>query len=173
MNKIEYDDTRYRRWIRKFHPNFIDELLCSSEVDWKKVVEAMNIRLNYPVWMYSRLDNRKKIVQKQWVWNGHNYVICPFHTEQTPSCHIDFRRWYFYCFWCHQKWTMLRFVKQCKNLDVNSAIDFISKISWVHIKKKFTQTYRDVSTEISEEDFNRQTDEYREYCKRNIEEITS
>lgn len=42
-------------------------------------------------------------------WRKQYYIFCPFHQERSPSCWIDTEKWFFYCFWCHEKWDLVKF----------------------------------------------------------------
>ena len=36
---------------------------------------------------------------------GKGVTICPFHSEETPSCLLDMEKKEFYCFGCEKKGT--------------------------------------------------------------------
>jgi DNA primase len=52
---------------------------------------------------------------------------CPFHEERTPSFSVNPTEKLFYCFGCHQKGDMIRFVEEIQGLDFVGAVEWIAE----------------------------------------------
>jgi DNA primase len=52
---------------------------------------------------------------------------CPFHEERTPSFSVNPTDKLFYCFGCHQKGDMIRFVQEIQGLDFVGAVEWIAE----------------------------------------------
>ncbi len=48
--------------------------------------------------------------------------LCPFHTEKTPSFHVQVDRGFYYCFGCHAKGDVFDFVMQTQSLSFGDAL---------------------------------------------------
>lgn len=56
--------------------------------------------------------------------SGRDYVcLCPFHSERTPSCHINTIDGYFYCFGCKAGGDVITFVRKYENLGYIDAVE--------------------------------------------------
>lgn len=153
---------------RNLSQDFLWEL--KNEVDWKKILEALNIRLNYPV--INRVVKWNYIDSQYVLKQGPNdpYICCPFHTEKSPSLHFDFRIWCFYCFGCHAKWDLFEFIMEYKWLSFIPSVDLVMRYSKTSLRKKFVTEYWEklVITEIewpTQEELDREVETYRLYCK--------
>ena len=52
--------------------------------------------------------------------------LCPFHSEKTPSCHINAAEGYFHCFGCGAGGDVITFVMKAENLDYVEAVRFLA-----------------------------------------------
>ena len=52
---------------------------------------------------------------------------CPFHEERTPSFSVNPTDKLFYCFGCHQKGDMIRFVQEIQGLDFVGAVEWLAE----------------------------------------------
>jgi hypothetical protein len=59
------------------------------------------------------------------------YIKCPFHTERSASCCIHPSRWYFYCFWCHDKGDLVKLVSRVEGKWNIHAIGIIREVSGI------------------------------------------
>lgn len=60
--------------------------------------------------------------------SGKDYVcLCPFHSEKTPSCHINTANQYFYCFGCHAGGDVITFIMKQENLEYIEAVRFLAQ----------------------------------------------
>ena len=57
-----------------------------------------------------------------------NYVcLCPFHSEKTPSCHVNAAEQYFHCFGCDTGGNVITFIMKAENLDFTEAVRFLAQ----------------------------------------------
>jgi DNA primase len=53
----------------------------------------------------------KRYVELKRAGSGGSWMgLCPFHSEKTPSFHVNGNQQYFYCFGCHEKGDVFRFI---------------------------------------------------------------
>ena len=55
---------------------------------------------------------------------GENTVLCPFHSEKSPSCQINTQQKIFHCFGCGAKGTENDFISMYYGVDKNQASSF-------------------------------------------------
>lgn len=61
---------------------------------------------------------------------GRGYVcLCPFHSEKTPSCHINSAEGYFHCFGCGVGGDVITFIMKAENLAYIEAVKFLAERS--------------------------------------------
>jgi len=53
---------------------------------------------------------------------GYGYASCPFHLENTPSCFIDDRKGFFYCFGCGEHGDHFGAVMQLAGVNFSEAV---------------------------------------------------
>src|SRR5512132_4129576 len=59
---------------------------------------------------------------------GNRYTgLCPFHTEKTPSFSVNTAHQYFFCFGCHAKGDMFKFVMDVEGLTFFEALKSIAE----------------------------------------------
>jgi DNA primase len=90
-------------------PGFLDELrnrTSIAQVVGRKVI-----------W-----DNRKSNQAKGDMW-----APCPFHQEKTASFHVEDRKGFYYCFGCHAKGDMFKFVQETENVSFMEAVELLAR----------------------------------------------
>ncbi|MGN1415415.1 MAG: DNA primase [Oscillospiraceae bacterium] len=55
--------------------------------------------------------------------------LCPFHSEKTPSCHINTAEGYFHCFGCGVGGDVITFIMKAENLEYIEAVKFLAERS--------------------------------------------
>ncbi|MGA1789868.1 MAG: DNA primase [bacterium] len=59
---------------------------------------------------------------------GKNYTgLCPFHSEKTPSFHVDKEKQLFYCFGCHIGGNAITFLMKIENLAFPEALERLAR----------------------------------------------
>src|SRR5512141_2626709 len=53
--------------------------------------------------------------------------LCPFHKEKTPSFSVHATKQFFYCFGCHAKGDVFKFVQKIENITFGEAIRLIAQ----------------------------------------------
>lgn len=53
--------------------------------------------------------------------------LCPFHSEKTPSCHINVGKQFFHCFGCHAGGDVITFIMKAENLEYIEAVRFLAE----------------------------------------------
>ncbi|MEM1340858.1 MAG: DNA primase [Pseudomonadota bacterium] len=90
-------------------PGFLDELRSRTsigDVVGRKVVWDM------------RKSNQAK---------GDLWAPCPFHQEKTASFHVEDRKGFYYCFGCHAKGDIFKFVQETENVGFMEAVEILSR----------------------------------------------
>lgn len=60
--------------------------------------------------------------------NGRNFqACCPFHTEKTPSFHINEDEGLYYCFGCGKKGNTFTFIMETKSLSFPESVRFLAQ----------------------------------------------
>ncbi len=90
-------------------PGFIDELRNRSSI-----AQVVGRKV---IW-----DTRKSNPAKGDMW-----APCPFHQEKTASFHVEDRKGYYYCFGCHAKGDMFKFVQETENVGFMEAVELLAK----------------------------------------------
>ena len=67
-------------------------------------------------------DNRKSNQAKGDMW-----APCPFHQEKTASFHVEDRKGFYYCFGCHAKGDMFKFVQETENIGFMEAVELLAR----------------------------------------------
>lgn len=55
--------------------------------------------------------------------------LCPFHSEKTPSCHINTAEGYFHCFGCGAGGDVITFIMKAENLEYIEAVKLLAERS--------------------------------------------
>ncbi|AVO39551.1 DNA primase [Pukyongiella litopenaei] len=58
---------------------------------------------------------------------GDMWAPCPFHQEKTASFHVDDRKGFYYCFGCHAKGDVFRFVQETENTGFMEAVELLAR----------------------------------------------
>ncbi len=58
---------------------------------------------------------------------GDMWAPCPFHQEKTASFHVDDRKGFYYCFGCHAKGDVFRFVQETENMGFMEAVELLAR----------------------------------------------
>lgn len=58
---------------------------------------------------------------------------CPFHSEKTPSFHVDGDKRLYYCFGCNASGDSIKFVMEMEKLSYNEAAIFLAKRNGIEI----------------------------------------
>ena len=68
--------------------------------------------------------------------SGANFLgLCPFHSEKTPSFHVHSSRQFFYCFGCHAKGDVLKFVELMEGLSFFDALRWLAEKYGIPVEK--------------------------------------
>lgn len=68
--------------------------------------------------------------------SGRNYVCCcPFHSEKTPSFHINVSEGFYKCFGCGESGDVFSFIMKMENLDFADALKFLAERVGIPIPK--------------------------------------
>lgn len=60
--------------------------------------------------------------------SSRDYVcLCPFHSEKTPSCHVNVGKQFFHCFGCGAGGDVITFVMKAENLEYIEAVRFLAQ----------------------------------------------
>ena len=60
--------------------------------------------------------------------SSRDYVcLCPFHSEKSPSCHINVGKQFFHCFGCGAGGDVITFVMKSENLEYMEAVRFLAQ----------------------------------------------
>ena len=99
-------------------PGFLDDLqarVSISDVVARKVI-----------W-----DARKSNSAK-----GDFWAPCPFHQEKTASFHVDDRKGFYYCFGCHAKGNVFKFVQETDNLSFMEAVEILCREAGIEMPQR-------------------------------------
>ncbi len=62
--------------------------------------------------------------------------LCPFHTEKTPSFHVNPVKQFFYCFGCQKSGDVIRFLMEKEGRSFTDAIEDLARRAGVEIEKE-------------------------------------
>ena len=75
--------------------------------------------------------------------SGSNFIgLCPFHSEKTPSFHVNAARQFFYCFGCHAKGDVIHFVEKMEGLSFADAVRWLGEKYGVPVEHRSPATDR-------------------------------
>lgn len=60
--------------------------------------------------------------------SSRDYVcLCPFHSEKTPSCHVNVGKQFFHCFGCGAGGDVITFIMKAENLEYIEAVKLLAE----------------------------------------------
>ena len=62
--------------------------------------------------------------------------LCPFHSEKTPSFHIDALKGFYHCFGCGAHGDAIKFLIENGNLTFLEAIEKLAALQGINLRKK-------------------------------------
>ncbi|MEM8880269.1 MAG: DNA primase [Pseudomonadota bacterium] len=115
-------------------PGFLDELRSRTslaDVVGRKVI-----------W-----DARKSNQAKGDMW-----APCPFHQEKTASFHVEDRKGFYYCFGCHAKGDLFKFVQETENVSFIEAVEILAREAGMTMPERDPQAQEkaDRQTELAD-----------------------
>src|ERR1700685_2215641 len=67
---------------------------------------------------------------------GQNYIgLCPFHGEKTPSFSVHATRQFYYCFGCHEKGDVFKFVQKIENISFPESVRLVAQKMGIALPK--------------------------------------
>ncbi|TNE58118.1 MAG: DNA primase [Alphaproteobacteria bacterium] len=88
-----------------FTPDFLDEIRARVSI-----TDVVGRRVRY--------DRQKSNPRRKDYWG-----CCPFHSEKTPSFHVDEPRGFYHCFGCGEHGNVFDFVMKTENLSFPEAVE--------------------------------------------------
>lgn len=73
---------------------------------------------------------------------GDYWACCPFHSEKTPSFHVDDHKGVYHCFGCQESGNAITFVRKIDNLDYRDALAYLADIVGMRLP---TQSKADIA----------------------------
>jgi DNA primase len=65
-----------------------------------------------------------------------NYAgLCPFHGEKTPSFSVHATKQFFYCFGCHEKGDVFKFIQKVENISFPEAVRLVAQKMGIPLPK--------------------------------------
>src|SRR5580700_9578102 len=61
--------------------------------------------------------------------------LCPFHGEKTPSFSVHATKQFFYCFGCHEKGDVFKFIQKVENISFPEAVRLVADIIFIPLPK--------------------------------------
>ncbi|MCR5218852.1 DNA primase [Treponema sp.] len=71
-----------------------------------------------------------QLTQKGNDWWG----CCPFHHEKTPSFSVSADKKFYYCFGCHAKGTVFKFIQEMENVSFSEAVEILAKKCGIQVE---------------------------------------
>lgn len=94
------------------------------------------IEVDYEAWLDKYIGWSKRIAGRVGNNGWEEMILCPWHDEETPSCHLNKKDAGFYCHGCGKKGTLTELVEHCNRTDRKLP-------SWVYERvKDFKQPSR-------------------------------
>lgn len=63
--------------------------------------------------------------------------LCPFHSEKTPSFHVDTEKGYYYCFGCKASGDIFSFVQEINHLSFSDALKLLAERAGVSLETPY------------------------------------
>lgn len=77
---------------------------------------------NYPIEEIARQSGLMSSVQRN------NKILCPFHEEKTPSCHLYIESRTFHCFGCGEHGDNIKLTEKIYGLDFKEAVELLANL---------------------------------------------
>ena len=92
-------------------------------------------------------DQRKSNQAKGDLW-----APCPFHQEKTASFHVEDRKGFYYCFGCHAKGDIFKFVQETENVGFMEAVAILAQEAGMPMPERDPQAQEkaDRATELAD-----------------------
>lgn len=71
-----------------------------------------------------------QLTQKGNDWWG----CCPFHHEKTPSFSVSADKKFYYCFGCHAKGTVFKFIQEVENISFSEAVEVLARKNGIQLE---------------------------------------
>src|SRR5260370_19262366 len=68
--------------------------------------------------------------------------LCPFHSEKTPSFHVDQEKQAFYCFGCQEGGDIFSFVMRVERIDFMQALEMLAERAGVELDRDASSARR-------------------------------
>jgi DNA primase len=62
--------------------------------------------------------------------------LCPFHSEKTPSFHVDQQRQAWYCFGCSEGGDVFTFIERIERVDFRQALEILAERAGVELEQR-------------------------------------
>jgi len=73
------------------------------------------------------------------------FGLCPFHSEKTPSFHVDPVKQLYYCFGCGNGGSVIQFVMGVENLDYIEAVKFLADKAGILLPEGEDEKYKEIA----------------------------
>ena len=94
--------------------------------------EEIKNRIKLSEIISKKIDLKKK--------NDSSYVgLCPFHSEKTPSFHVNDEKQFYHCFGCEKHGDIFSFVMEIDNLDFYSALKYLASLIGLTVNTRKNQ----------------------------------
>ena len=77
------------------------------------------------------------------------FGLCPFHSEKTPSFHVDPVKQLYYCFGCGNGGSVIQFVMGVENLDYIEAVKFLADKAGILLPEGEDEKYKEIARKKS------------------------
>ena len=85
----------------------------------------------------SEIISKKVNLKKK---SDNSYVgLCPFHSEKTPSFHVNDEKQFYHCFGCEKHGDIFSFIMEIENLDFFSALKYLASLIGLNVNTKSNQ----------------------------------
>lgn len=92
-----------------------------AQTKWENFQEKIERAREYPIAEIAAQVMPIKMLGKRAV------ILCPFHNEKTPSCHLYLESNTFHCFGCQKHGDVISITQQIFGLDFREAVDLLSR----------------------------------------------
>jgi len=114
------------RWFHELVMNhFIEADIKQTEKRIKEIDQYL--RKDVPTnWITDQdIERAKEYPFNQLIEFKHDFAICPFHNEKTPSLHWNKKNNTIHCFGCSKNWDTIQFLRETEGLDFISSVKYL------------------------------------------------